>query len=139
MSVEAMQVGRGQGVGGWVGVGGGGDLVSTLCRLAQLWPAGRTLGLAGSPRSAGLPRRLACPPPPRLQEVAQGRVWSGRRASGLGLVDAVGGLNRALQLAKQAAGLALDERVRLLEVSRAKVGRGAPLGGLGRDAGLRHP
>jgi len=49
-------------------------------------------------------------------------VWSGRRASGLGLVDAVGGLNRALQLAKQAAGLALDERVRLLEVSRAKVG-----------------
>lgn len=73
-----------------------------------------------------------------MQEVAQGRVWSGRRASGLGLVDAVGGLNRALQLAKQAAGLALDERVRLLEVSRAKTsplalvsGGGASLPALG--------
>lgn len=56
-------------------------------------------------------------------------MWSGRRASGLGLIDAVGGLNRALQLAKQAAGLALDERVRLLEVSRAKVGGRVERGG----------
>jgi protease-4 len=56
-----------------------------------------------------------------MQEVAQGRVWSGRRAAQLGLVDAVGGVSRAVQLAKQAAGLKLDEGVRLLEVSRAKV------------------
>ena len=76
------------------------------------------------------------PPPLVLQEVAQGRVWSGRRASGLGLVDAVGGLNRALQLAKQAAGLALDERVRLLEVSRAKVGARAGWGDMCGWGGL---
>lgn len=53
--------------------------------------------------------------------MAQGRVWSGQRAATLGLVDAVGGISRALQLAKQAAGLAADEGVRVLELSRAKV------------------
>ena len=36
-------------------------------------------------------------------------------------MDAVGGISRALQLAKQAAGLAADEGVRVLELSRAKV------------------
>jgi protease-4 len=56
------------------------------------------------------------------QEVAQGRVWSGRRAATIGLVDSLGGVSRAIQLAKLAAGLKLDERVRVLEVSRAKVG-----------------
>ncbi|KAI3438408.1 hypothetical protein D9Q98_000839 [Chlorella vulgaris] len=54
------------------------------------------------------------------QEVAQGRVWSGRRAATIGLVDSLGGVSRAIQLAKLAAGLKLDERVRVLEVSRAK-------------------
>lgn len=49
-------------------------------------------------------------------------MWSGQRAVGLGLVDALGGVTRAVQLAKQAAGLAADEAVRVLEVSRAKVG-----------------
>jgi hypothetical protein len=39
------------------------------------------------------------------QAVAQGRVWSGRRAEQAGLVDAVGGLWRALEIAKQAAGI----------------------------------
>ena len=72
--------------------------------------------------SAALP--APAPPHHRLQEVAQGRVWSGRRAAQIGLVDALGGLNRALQLARQAAGLAADEAVRVLEVSRAKVRTG---------------
>lgn len=73
-----------------------------------------------SPLTANHP--TAAPASALLQEVAQGRVWSGKRAVGLGLVDALGGLNRALRMAKEAAGLAADESVRVLEVSRAQVG-----------------
>jgi ClpP class serine protease len=45
-----------------------------------------------------------------------------------GLIDELGGISRAIQMAKQAAGLAADDAVRVLEVSRAKV---SPLGGCG--------
>jgi len=55
-----------------------------------------------------------------LQEVAQGRVWSGKRALTIGLVDAVGGINRAIALAKEAAEIDSNEKVRLLEVSRGQ-------------------
>lgn len=55
-----------------------------------------------------------------LQEVAQGRVWSGKRAVTIGLVDAVGGINRAIALAKEAAEIDAKEKVRLLEVSRGQ-------------------
>ncbi|KAL4448020.1 hypothetical protein ABPG75_005239 [Micractinium tetrahymenae] len=64
-----------------------------------------------------------------MQEVAQGRVWSGQRAAQLGLVDHVGGLWRAVQLAKREAGLAADEAVRVLEVSRAQTSPLQLLGG----------
>lgn len=37
--------------------------------------------------------------------VAEGRVWSGERAAALGLVDEIGGLDRALEIAAEAAGL----------------------------------
>ena len=43
--------------------------------------------------------------PDAMQEVAQGRVWSGRDALSVGLVDALGGVSRAVAVAKQAAGL----------------------------------
>ncbi len=36
---------------------------------------------------------------------AEGRVWTGERALGLGLVDELGGLDRALELAREAGGL----------------------------------
>jgi protease-4 len=39
---------------------------------------------------------------------AQGRVWTGRQAQGLGLVDQIGGIERALDHAKRLAGLAAD-------------------------------
>ena len=45
-----------------------------------------------------------------MQEVAQGRVWSGSDALGVGLVDALGGLSRAVAIAKQAAGLCAPPR-----------------------------
>ena len=55
-----------------------------------------------------------------LQEVAQGRIWTGKRAVEIGLVDAVGGINRAIALAKEAAEIKSEEKVRILEVSRGQ-------------------
>ncbi len=43
--------------------------------------------------------------PEAVDEVAGGRIWTGQTAVGLGLVDEVGGLGRALDLARAAAGL----------------------------------
>jgi protease-4 len=41
--------------------------------------------------------------PERVDGIAQGRVWTGRQAKDIGLVDALGGLDRAIALAKQQA------------------------------------
>lgn len=72
-----------------------------------------------------------------MQDVAQGRVWSGKRAVTVGLVDAIGGLNKAIVLAKEEAGIKPEEKVQLLEVSRAQVSPLALLtGGGGATAGL---
>jgi protease-4 len=46
-----------------------------------------------------------------VHDIAQGRVWSGKRAEELGLVDRIGGLAEAVRLAKQEAGIREDERV----------------------------
>ena len=43
---------------------------------------------------------------------AQGRVWTGRQAKEIGLVDELGGLDRAVALAKQRAKIAAGERSR---------------------------
>ncbi len=51
---------------------------------------------------------------------AQGRVWTGRQALGLGLVDQLGGLERALDEAKVLAGLSADELVRVERYPKAK-------------------
>jgi protease-4 len=46
-------------------------------------------------------------------EVAEGRVWTGQQAKELGLVDELGGFDRALDLAKQAVGIAPEQAVEL--------------------------
>lgn len=46
-----------------------------------------------------------------MEEVAQGRVWTGNDAASRGLVDAIGGLSRAVAIAKQKANLPMDEEV----------------------------
>jgi protease-4 len=48
-----------------------------------------------------------------VHAVAQGRVWSGRDAKEIGLVDELGGLKRALDIAKEKAGFAADAKVEL--------------------------
>lgn len=44
-----------------------------------------------------------------VEAVAEGRVWTGQRAVELGLVDALGGFETALEAAAEAAGLAVEE------------------------------
>jgi protease-4 len=50
----------------------------------------------------------------RIDTVAQGRVWTGKQAREHGLVDALGGLETAVDLAKQRAGIPADEDVELV-------------------------
>ena len=52
--------------------------------------------------------------PEQIDAVAQGRVWTGRQAQERGLVDALGGLDRAVAIAKERAGIAADEDVELV-------------------------
>jgi protease IV len=49
----------------------------------------------------------------QVHEVARGRVWTGEDAHRLGLVDELGGIDVALRLAREAAGLDPDADVRL--------------------------
>jgi protease-4 len=52
--------------------------------------------------------------PEEIDRVARGRVWSGAQALERGLVDELGGLDRAVALAKDRAGIAEDEDVELV-------------------------
>lgn len=47
-----------------------------------------------------------------VHEIAQGRVWTGKRAKEIGLVDSLGGLQTALELAKEKAGIAPETMTR---------------------------
>jgi protease IV len=52
--------------------------------------------------------------PEKIDSIAQGRVWTGAQAKKLGLVDDLGGLERALAVAKQRAKLSPDSEVELV-------------------------
>jgi protease-4 len=52
--------------------------------------------------------------PERIDAIGQGRVWTGRQAKEIGLVDELGGLDRAIALAKQRAKIAQDADVDLV-------------------------
>ncbi|KAI4303748.1 hypothetical protein MLD38_039344 [Melastoma candidum] len=57
-------------------------------------------------------------PVEKMEEVAQGRVWTGKDAATRGLVDAIGGLSRAVAIAKHKAKIPDDRPVTLVELSR---------------------
>ncbi len=52
--------------------------------------------------------------PERIDAIGQGRVWTGAQGKQLGLVDELGGLERALAVAKQRAKLAPDSEVEIV-------------------------
>lgn len=49
-----------------------------------------------------------------MEKVAQGRVWTGNDAASHGLVDAIGGLSRAVAIAKLKANIPQDRQVYFL-------------------------
>jgi len=52
--------------------------------------------------------------PEEIDAIAQGRVWTGRQAKDLGLVDALGGLDKAVAIAKERAKIPAGEQVDLV-------------------------
>lgn len=52
--------------------------------------------------------------PEKIDALAQGRVWTGRQAKQNGLVDQLGGLERAIAVAKQRAKIAADAEVEIV-------------------------
>ncbi len=55
-----------------------------------------------------------------VREIARGRVWTGQDALAVGLVDALGGFPKALELARQEAGIGAEEDVHLRLFPRPK-------------------
>ncbi len=51
----------------------------------------------------------------KIDEIGQGRVWSGEDALNINLVDTIGGVNLAIDIAKQKAGL---EKYRIVELPK---------------------
>ncbi|MED6110183.1 hypothetical protein PIB30_040599 [Stylosanthes scabra] len=54
----------------------------------------------------------------KMEDVAQGRIWIGKDAASHGLVDAIGGLSRAISIAKSMANIPKDRQVTVVELSR---------------------
>ncbi|KAI3688833.1 hypothetical protein L2E82_46699 [Cichorium intybus] len=54
----------------------------------------------------------------KMEEIAQGRVWTGNDAASRGLVDAIGGFSRAVAIAKHKANIPQHKKVTLVEVSK---------------------
>src|SRR3954454_12613516 len=84
--------------------------------------------------------------PERIDAIGQGRVWTGRQGKQLGLVDELGGLDRALAVAKERAKLSADTEVEVVvypgrksiyELVRNPFGGSDSTSGLGAMLGLQ--
>ena len=59
-------------------------------------------------------------PVDELRPLTEGRVWTGRQAKERGLIDDVGGYQRAIAVAKEAAGIPADEEVAFVHYPKRK-------------------
>ncbi|MFI5127669.1 MAG: signal peptide peptidase SppA [Candidatus Acidiferrales bacterium] len=55
-----------------------------------------------------------------VQKIAKGRVWSGEQAKGLGLVDDLGGADRAVTVAKELAHIPVNSSVEIVRLPKEK-------------------
>jgi len=55
-----------------------------------------------------------------IEAVAQGRVWTGREALEGGLVDELGGLDAAVRLARERAGIPVSQDIQLVVLPESK-------------------
>ena len=58
--------------------------------------------------------------PEEIDHLGQGRVWTGQQAKAIGLVDALGGLDRAVAIAKERAKIPADSDVELVSYPAPK-------------------
>ena len=58
--------------------------------------------------------------PEDINKIARGRVWSGTDAKKVGLVDELGGLLKAIKIAKELAGIKKEENERIILYPRRK-------------------
>ncbi len=56
-----------------------------------------------------------------IDSVAQGRVWTGKRAKDIGLIDEYGGLQKAIDIAKEAAGIDPDDEIMIKEYPKQEL------------------
>ncbi len=56
--------------------------------------------------------------PEKIEPIAQGRFYSGTDGKNIGLVDVIGGLEDAIRIARQRAGIGDDEDVTIVEMPR---------------------
>ena len=70
------------------------------------------------------------------EKLAHGRVWTGRQALENGLIDELGGLDRAIELAKVEAGIVAGEEVTLVHYPKAKGMLASIMGGKGLATAL---
>ena len=63
-----------------------------------------------------MPKKLSKKPrgrdPEYIDSIGQGRVWTGAQARDKGLVDEIGGLDKAIEIAKQLAGIPADKGIK---------------------------
>ncbi|MGB9720450.1 MAG: signal peptide peptidase SppA [bacterium] len=57
----------------------------------------------------------------QIEEIAQGRVWSGTRGKEIGLVDTLGGLETAIMIAKERAGIAKEAEITIIELPKPQL------------------
>jgi len=60
-----------------------------------------------------------------VDAIGQGRVWTGRQAKEKGLVDELGGLRAAIDLAKEKIGLGPEDRIRVINLPRPRFSFGS--------------
>ena len=56
----------------------------------------------------------------RVKEIAKGRVWTGAQAKDIGLVDELGGVMKAIEVAKELAEIDADAKINLKQYPRPK-------------------
>ena len=56
----------------------------------------------------------------RVKDIAKGRVWTGAQAKEIGLVDELGGIMKAIEVAKEVAEIDADAKINLKRYPRAK-------------------
>ncbi len=56
-----------------------------------------------------------------IEEIAQGRIWSGIKSKEIGLVDIIGGIETAIMIAKEKAHIPPDEDVTIIELPKPQL------------------